>query len=64
MINHGHTAPNGQYVPGHYDEINERAALDEIDAYEADRAAGLIPVAYDGFGAPLYAHQVPPEGTE
>lgn len=22
------------------------------------------PVAYDGFGAPLYAHQVPPEGTE
>ena len=22
------------------------------------------PVAYDGFGAPLYAHQLPPEGTE
>lgn len=22
------------------------------------------PVAYDGFGAPLYAHQIPPEGTE
>lgn len=23
-----------------------------------------IPVAYDGFGAPLYAHQLPAEGTE
>lgn len=22
------------------------------------------PVGYDGFGAPLYAHQVPPEGVE
>lgn len=22
------------------------------------------PVGYDGFGAPLYQHQIPPEGTE
>lgn len=22
------------------------------------------PVAYDGYGAPLYAHQIPAEGTE
>lgn len=22
------------------------------------------PIGYDGFGAPLYAHQIPPEGTE
>lgn len=37
-------------------------------AKEVDRAvaelADLVPLAYDGFGAPLYAHQIPAEGTE
>lgn len=50
------------------DEALERQQREAKEALECLFAiAGYEPedpIGYDGFGAPLYAHQVPPEGTE
>lgn len=39
-------------------------ALPPCSGYEASDADLDEPVAYDGFGAPLYAHQIPARGQE
>ena len=31
---------------------------------QQDPRNDLEPIGYDGFGAPLYDHQIPTEGTE
>lgn len=53
--------------------LEEAVAYDDFMLYRSDAWRAYLrrnppeldePVAYDGFGAPLYAHQIPAEGTE
>lgn len=51
-------------LPGMWSQSDFLGGVDVVRGPDWKPGDPDTPVGYDGFGAPLYAHQVPPEGQE